>query len=313
MTGVRWQPTIVGVDTSPESVDAVQLGWALAEAAGTPCRLIHATPEAWTVPTAPHTFAMKPEALNESARAAASTAVVEALAGKVPDAALAALEVRTGRGAAVLRDAAREGPAGVVVLGGKHHSLLGRWVVGSTAHTLVRSLEIPLLVSAHVPLPIRRVVAAVDLSDAAGPTLQAAERYAELFGAALHVLHVVEPLPIIPDTPLQFNDEEVFARSREHLERYVWPRMEYPGATSGLRRGSAVDGITAEVEDRKAELVVLGSHGKGWVDRILIGSLTERVLGALPCSMLVVPVLGPTDHHRTRPRESERSSEVPAR
>lgn len=313
MTAVPWHPILVGVDTSPESMDAVQLGWAVARAAGTPCRLIHATPEAWTVPTAPHTFAMKPEALNESAREAARVAVVEALAGKVPDEALTALEVRTGRGAAVLRDAAREGPASLVVLGGKHHTVLGRWVVGSTAHTLVRSLEIPLLVSAHVPLPVRRVVAAVDLSDAAGPTIQAAERYAELFGAALHVLHVVEPLPIIPDTPLQFNDEEVFARSREHVERYVWPRIAYPGATTGLRRGTAVDGITAEVADRKAELVVLGSHGKGWVDRILIGSLTERVLGALPCSMLVVPVLGPTDHHRTRQRLGDRTNDAPVR
>jgi universal stress protein family protein len=35
--------------------------------------------------------------------------------------------------------------------------------------------------------------------------------------------------------------------------------------------------------------VVVGSHGKGWVERLLIGSVTERLLNQLPSSLLVVP------------------------
>jgi len=35
--------------------------------------------------------------------------------------------------------------------------------------------------------------------------------------------------------------------------------------------------------------VVVGSHGKGWVDRLLLGSTTERLLDQLPASLLVVP------------------------
>jgi universal stress protein A len=171
-------------------------------------------------------------------------------------------------------------------------------VVGSTAHTLVRALDLPLLVTAHTPLPVRRVLAAVDLSDAAGPTIQAAERCARLFGAQLHVLHVVEPLPVLPDTPLQFNDDEVYQRSEDHLGRYVWPLIEHPTPVRSVRRGPAVEVISATVQDQGAEVVVLGSHGKGWVDRILIGSVTERVLSALPCSILVVPVMGPGPQHR---------------
>ena len=121
-------------------------------------------------------------------------------------------------------------------------------------------------------------------------TIRTAERYAKLLGAALHVVHIVEPLPVIPDTPLHVNDEELFERSREHVEQHVVPLLTYPGTTTSLRRGLAAEGIAAEAEARSAELVVLGSHGKGWVDRILIGSVTERVLAALPSSVLVVPV-----------------------
>jgi len=294
------RPVVVGVDASPAALDAARMGWALAQAAGATCRLVHATPEAWTVPTVPHSFAAQPDAVNEATRQAARAIVLEVLAGNVPDQLVAGLEVRTGRAAAALRDAAAELVAEVVVLGGKHHSVLGRWVVGSTAHTLVRSLDLPLLVTAHTPMPVRQVVAAIDLSDAAAPTIRAAERYAGWFGAALHVLHVVEPLPLVPDAPLHFNDEEVYRRSLEHLEQHLWPLVKYPRATTGVTRGPAREGIAAEVAARQAELVVLGSHGKGWVDRVLIGSVTERVLDAPPCSVLIVPVPGPTGHRGTR-------------
>lgn len=297
MTSSHWQSVVIGVDSSPAAAEAVRVGWTIAQTVNVPCHLVHATPEAWTVPTAPHAGTEQPELLNEAVRDAAMSAVRDTLADQVPDEALQHLEVRTGRSAAVIRDCVHEWQAGLAVLGGKHHSLLGRWVGGSTAHTLVRSLDVPLFVTAHTPLPVRRIVATVDLSDAAGPTIQAAERLAQLFEAQLHVLHVVEPLPIIPDTPLQFNDDEVYRRSEEHLDQYVWPLIAHHGATTSLRRGAAVDAITTEVAERNAEVLVLGSHGKGWVDRILIGSVTERVLSALPCSMFIVPVMGPVTHH----------------
>jgi nucleotide-binding universal stress UspA family protein len=293
MLQTRWQPIVVGVDPSPEAAEAVRVGWTIARRVGVACRLVHATPEAWSVPSAPHAGTVRPEVLNEAVREAARCTVRDTLAGQVPEEALGELEIRTGRAAAALRDVAHEVQAGLVVLGGKHHTAFGRWMGGSTAHTLVRGLDVPLLVTSHTPLPVHRMLAAVDLSDAAGPTIRMAERFAAMFGASLQVLHVVEPLPIIPDTPLQFSDDEVFRHSEEHLERYVWPAVQLPGATRTLRRGPATETITAAVADRGAELVVLGSHGKGWVDRILIGSVTERVLSTLPCSVLVVPVMGP--------------------
>ena len=308
MTSAPWLPVVVGVEASPASADAARVGWELAQAAGTSCRLVHATREAWTVPPAPGSPAAQPDAVNESVRLAARTMMLDALGGKVPDAALGTLGVRPGRrAAAVLLDVAAELSAGLVVLGGKHHSLLGRWVVGSTADTLVRVLDTPLLVTAHTPGPVGRVLVAVDLSDAAEPTLRAAERYAALFGAELHLLHVVEPLPLIPEAPVYFTDEEAYLRSAEHLQRFLWPLVRYPAATTSIVRGPIPDCIAAEVADRGAQVVVLGSHGKSWVDRMLIGSVTERVLHALPCSMLVIPVPGARHRGRRRIRRAAAS------
>src|SRR5207244_9160649 len=40
-----------------------------------------------------------------------------------------------------------------------------------------------------------------------------------------------------------------------------------------------------------ADLLVMGSHGKGWATRVLVGSVTERLLNHLPTSLVVVPVV----------------------
>jgi nucleotide-binding universal stress UspA family protein len=285
------------VDATAASAHAVRVGAELAGAAGVTAHLVHATPEAWTVPPAPHTFAVNPDGLDDAARDAARAVVHQALAGRVPDDLLERMAVRSGRPANVLRDAARESGAGLVVLGGKHHSALGRWVVGSTAHALTRMLDLPLLVAVS-DAPLKRVLAAVDLSEAAGPTIHVAERYAELLGASLRVLHVVEPLPVVPDTPLHVNDEELFERTLDHLERYVWPMVSLPETVTTVRRGPAAETIATAASEDGADLVILGSHGKGWVDRLLIGSVTERLLSALPTSVLVIPVTGPVSRKR---------------
>jgi nucleotide-binding universal stress UspA family protein len=294
MTPGSWKPVLVGVDATPASVHAVQVGRLLARATGVATHLIHATPEAWTVPPAPHTFAVDPDGLNSAAREAARADVAQALAGRIPAEEIEHLTVRSGRPAAVVLEAAHELDAGLVVLGGKHHSALGRWVVGSTAHALVRVLDVPLLV-ALASGPIKRLLAAVDLSEAAGPTIHAAERFAQLLGASLRVLHVVEPIPVLPDTPLHLNDEEQFDRTLEHLERYVWPLVGLVETVTTVRRGTPAETIAAEAAAEGSDLVILGSHGKGWIDRLLIGSVTERLLAALPASVLVVPVVGHAD------------------
>jgi hypothetical protein len=43
------------------------------------------------------------------------------------------------------------------------------------------------------------------------------------------------------------------------------------------------------VTDWRADLLVVGSHGKGWAERMLVGSVTERLINHLPTSLLVVP------------------------
>jgi nucleotide-binding universal stress UspA family protein len=285
---MSWNPIVVGVDSSPESARAAAVAVEMAAAAGTSCHLLHVIRDEWSALA----IAELPERAEEfrgSLLAQAREQVERTLWGVVPPDAILNLRVRVGRTGAVLKQTAAELGAGLIVLGGKHHSTLARWLGGSTSHDMVRTTDVPVLVTGGSQTPIRRVLAAVDMSAAARPTIQAAERFATLSGAELRVVCALEPLPVIPDTP-NYDLTHYYGMLEDHLVRHVWPLVESRNCEKVTRYGTAVDVVVKDAADWRADLVVVGSHGKGWVDRLLIGSVTERLLNHLPTSLLVVPV-----------------------
>jgi nucleotide-binding universal stress UspA family protein len=159
---------------------------------------------------------------------------------------------------------------------------------------MVRTATVPILITGPAIPGIRRVLAAVDLSSAARPTLVAAERIADLYDAKLRVLHVVEPMPLLPELPASLTVNELVAFAENELEESVWPLIGRADAEQLVRRGHPAETIAQDAAEWAADLIVVGTHGKGWVDRVLIGSVTERLLNSLPAAMLVVPVSAPT-------------------
>lgn len=288
------KPVMVGVDGSPESVKAAAFAWRLAAAARAECRLLHAVPDAWLADY-PGLPAPSRDVLDDVLEASRQR-ITQSLSGAVPVAVGEKLDVRFGRAELVLRAAAERSRAQLVVLGGKHHTVLGRTFGGSTAHHLVRTLDRPLLV-VGATVPAHRVLAAVDLSPAARPTLALARRVASLLDAELRVVHVVEPVRLPLTIGLVVDEDEVYRRSVEAFER-----MGHGVGERVVRRGEAVQTLAAEVTAWGADLLVMGSHGKGWVDRMLIGSVTERLLSLLPVSVLVVPTGTPQRVPRMKAR-----------
>ncbi len=282
---MSWQPIVVGVDASPEAAHAAAFAIALAKRAGTTCQIMHAAPDVLASAEVPDNDRYR-HALVEQA----GGEIRAALADGVPAAVGETLSVRIGAAPVVLKRAVAAFGAELIVLGGKHHSALGRWFGGSTSLEVARTTEVPVLVTAGAPAAIRRVLVAVDQSGAARPTLAAAERYAALFGAELRALSVFEPLPVIPGVTQPYETGEYYAMSEELLTRDVWSLIRTPGVERIVRYGMAVKTILREVSEWGADLLVVGSHGKGWAERVLVGSVTERLLNHLPTSLIVVPV-----------------------
>ena len=277
---MSWKPIIAGVDGSAESVQAAALAWRIAEAGGAKCYFVFAAPEPWPGGVEPLLY---PPRIYDQLVADVRRLLEEGLRGKIPAAGREALVVRSGRPGVALADVAKERGAELVVVGGRHHGTLMRSLGGSTAHYLVRTLDTPVLVVGPGARPMRRVLVAADLSEAARPALAAAGRYADVLGAQLRAVHVVEPAKFPTVVPLSIDEAEYERRCRDVFEGLGPPPDQV------VRRGIAVDAIAEEAARWEADLIVVGSHGKGWAERMLIGSTTERLLNLLPASLLVVP------------------------
>ncbi len=278
------QPIVVGVDGSPESASAASVAWMLARAADVPFRLVHAIDDVNTSLALAGT-AVVTEALQLAALAGARAELGVSLQDCVPRSVVDAMVVSPGSTGDVLEAVVAETGATMLVLGGKHHSKLGRWLGGSTVQQVVRRLRVPLLVTAGELRARPRVMVAVDHSYAAVPTIHQAVAFARLLGSPLHALHVVDPPPAIAELPRDW--------SREIIERDIWPRIPLVEQGKVIREGVPFETIVDEAAAWRADVIVVGSHGKGWVDRLLIGSVTEDLLNNLPCAVLVVPVPKP--------------------
>src|SRR5689334_21842917 len=210
---MKGQSIVVGVDGSPESAAAASVAWMLARAADVQCRLVHAVSEA----------------LPLTALAGARDELRASLQGRVPSGIVDAMVVSTGPTADVLEAVVAETDATLLVLGGKHHSRLGRWLGGSTVHQVVRRLTVPVLVTTGEMRAHPRVLVAVDPSYAAIPTVRQAVAFARALGSPLHALHVVDPPPAIAELPPDW--------SREIVERDVWPVLPLVEQAKVIREG----------------------------------------------------------------------------
>lgn len=289
---MKWQPVVAGVDGSPESLRAAACAWRIAKAADTECVLVHAVPDVW-VPSALAPLVNSPAAFDAVVRDLRRV-IDRELQAEIPDSIRQGFVARPGKPTQVLAAVAQEHDAGLIVVGGRRHGALARGLGGSTAHNLVRTSAVPVLIVEASSQPPLRVLAATDLSSAASATLSTATRFADLFKAQLGVLHVIEFGAASATIPLTLDLDLLETRSREELERLV----EVEGVPIApvdrlMRRGRADEAVAEAAAAWHADLVVLGSHGRGWLDRMLIGSTTERLLNRLPCSLLVAPIAKP--------------------
>jgi nucleotide-binding universal stress UspA family protein len=305
------KPIVVGVDDSPESRRALTLAWKIAEAAHAELVPVHAVPDLWLAGGLGETPVVLPE-VQDALTQASRTQIERVIAEVLPRSATRHLEVRTGPAAFAIAEVARQRRAELVVLGGRQHGALARGLGRSTAHYLVRTIDVPVLVVGHSLGALTRVLVAVDLSRAAIPTIRGAERLAKLLGGQLRIVHVVEPLRLMY-LPIDALDQVGFERrSREAFERLTAPLAALVREDQVVRSGPPVETIVEEATAWHADLLVVGSHGKGWVDRLLVGSTTERLLNVLPTSLAVIPTTAAAKQGTSaRPRKQPRGRTHP--
>lgn len=189
---------------------------------------------------------------------------------------------------AILEAAAR-GRSSLVVIGIGRHRPIDRILSHETAIAVVRRATVPVLaVAPRASRLPRHAVAAVDFSDS---SIEAARVAAALLApnGRLTLVHVSP----FPQTTRRDGAtwNEVYETGAADRLRILEDEMRANGVVTDavIRRGDAAKEVINLARRRGADLIAVGGHKQGAVDRMLVGSVTRRVLRAAPTSVLVVP------------------------
>jgi len=135
----------------------------------------------------------------------------------------------------------------------------------------------------------------VDFSEASQKVIDFAKKLASAFSAKIWLLHVAEPEPdfIGYEVGTQTQRDAVAGKFRkEHRQiQQLGEELRLSGldCVALLIQGPIVDKILSEADKISADMIVIGSHGKGAIKRLLVGSTSEGVLRKSSIPILVVP------------------------
>lgn len=181
-----------------------------------------------------------------------------------------------------------------LVVVGSHAGDLGARRLGSTADRLVRTSPVPCLVVRGEPrFPVRRAAVLTDLSAASRAGLRVALSWLpglgmDAPGARLDVVHVADPQILALDPA---EEDRLVARLYRDAARADAGERWRPGAIRPrvLWSFHPVAAVLKEMEREDYDLVVVATHGRAALPRLLVGSVTLGLLHAAPCPVLVVP------------------------
>lgn len=139
-----------------------------------------------------------------------------------------------------------------------------------------------------------RIVVATDFSECAQEAGALARRVAAAPGSELIVTHVLTEVPLYGEGLFNIETarkvrEGARKWAEEALEDWVAKaRAAGLNARAALRTGVAHQEIVALAQSERADLVVIGTHGRGGIARVLLGSVADRVVRLAPCPVLMV-------------------------
>ena len=170
--------------------------------------------------------------------------------------------------------------------------------------------------------PGRTVVVGVDFSPCGDDAiLEAVRMVAAGSASTLHALHVLDPNDVIdhPSLPALITEERVLEQApgilRERIQKLARGEMlalPQHALKVHARIGKTADVITQLAADYDADMIVVGTHKRRGIDRLLLGSVAEQLVRTADCPVLVAR---PKDHRRPkteRPAPAYAPGEAPA-
>lgn len=203
--------------------------------------------------------------------------------------------------------------ADLLVVGTHGRTGLDHVLVGSTAERVVRVSSCPVLAvkadksgtATAAATTIKRIVVPIDLSTCSLDALEYAVQFAKPLGAAVTILHAMEPVAYGLDFSLSHAKE--WKEQRDYLEKRLSVLTACVAAQGikadhVLKPGLPADLIASYVSQQGFDLMIMGTHGRRGISHVLLGSIAGAMLRHAPCPVLTVRQFdfGP-DHERVVP------------
>ncbi|SFR63653.1 universal stress protein [Halogeometricum limi] len=222
---------------------------------------------------------------------------VEAVASNADPATTVHTEILKGTPSNEILRYARENDADLLVLGTHGRSGVRRVITGSVAERVVRLADVPVLTvrereETSLDTTYDRILVATDASEDAEAAVEHALSLAARFDAEVHVLYVVDTSVIRPK--LGNLVPETVRSALETVGKEALAAAEARAEDVGVDAVTEmVDGVPSRkilsyADENGADVVVVGTHGRTGVDRLLLGSTTERILRSASTPVLSV-------------------------
>jgi nucleotide-binding universal stress UspA family protein len=151
-------------------------------------------------------------------------------------------------------------------------------------------------------ITVKRVLVPTDFSELAHRALDYARDLCQHYGAELYVLHVLVPsrqVPVVGSDPavgvtgnvvLMAPTEEIVAETTQLLKAHTRGYDSPVPPVVVVRVGLEWETIARYAEEAGIDLIVIGTHARSVMKRILLGSTSKAVLEHAPCPVLMVPL-----------------------
>lgn len=143
-------------------------------------------------------------------------------------------------------------------------------------------------------IQLKKILLPTDFSENARHALLYGCSFAREYKAELTILHVVEDIAVsyasdLFPVPMAHVFQELSGYARTELGKLV-EEVKAKGLTAReiVAQGRPSNEILRIAKEETVDLIVLGTHGKGFLDKALFGSTTERVVRNAPCPVLTV-------------------------
>lgn len=152
----------------------------------------------------------------------------------------------------------------------------------------------------------KKILLPIDGSDISAQTANSGISFARQIGAEIVVLNVTQPFSTLVGfdgvaASYAISDTDYEEAARKEAEEYLQPVMDRAD-TAGVKASSSIvsnynvaDGIVEAAKEHGCDLIYIATHGRSGLSRLLLGSVTTKVIQLAPVSVLVYRLEGSND------------------